>query len=80
MRALNTGAASSSRIGVTSGGFSALDAEIQINTSGTINLDADQMSVNNQPGQTVTKTVRDSAGTGTCTLIFTLGWLTGGTC
>lgn len=27
-----------------------------------------------------TKTVRDSAGTGTCTLIFTNGLLTGGTC
>lgn len=31
-------------------------------------------------GITGTKTVRDSAGTGTCTLIFTGGILTGGTC
>lgn len=31
-------------------------------------------------GVSATKTVRDSAGTGTCTLIFTGGILTGGTC
>lgn len=31
-------------------------------------------------GQSVTTTVRDSAGTGTCTLIFTGGLKTGGTC
>lgn len=31
-------------------------------------------------GVTGTKTVRDAAGTGTCTLIFTSGLLTGGTC
>lgn len=31
-------------------------------------------------GLSATKTVRDSAGTGTCTLIFTSGVLTGGTC
>ena len=31
-------------------------------------------------GLSVTKTVRDAAGTGTCTLIFTGGILTGGTC
>lgn len=31
-------------------------------------------------GLSVTKTVRDSAGLGTCTLVFTGGLLTGGTC
>ena len=35
---------------------------------------------NAAPGVSATKTVRDSAGTGTCTLIFTFGILTGGTC
>lgn len=29
---------------------------------------------------TATKTVRDAAGTGTCTLVFTGGWLVGGSC
>lgn len=36
--------------------------------------------VNGTAGQTATVTVRDSAGTGTCTLIFTGGIKTGGTC
>ena len=35
---------------------------------------------NSAAGVSATKTVRDSAGTGTCTLIFTFGILTGGTC
>lgn len=35
---------------------------------------------NGQAGITATKTVRDSAGTGNCTLVFTGGLLTGGTC
>ncbi len=35
---------------------------------------------NGAVGQSVTTTVRDAAGTGTCTLIFTLGIKTGGTC
>ena len=35
---------------------------------------------NGTAGQTATKTVRDSAGTGTCTLVFTGGIYTGGTC
>jgi hypothetical protein len=35
---------------------------------------------NGNTGQTVTITVRDAAGTGTCTIIFTLGSKTGGTC
>lgn len=37
-------------------------------------------SANGAAGLSATKTVRDSAGTGTCTLIFTFGLLTGGTC
>lgn len=36
--------------------------------------------VNGTSGQTATVTVRDAAGTGTCTLIFTGGIKTGGTC
>jgi hypothetical protein len=35
---------------------------------------------NGNTGVSATKTVRDSAGTGTCTLIFSGGLLTGGTC
>ena len=38
------------------------------------------LSANGNGGLSVTKTVRDSAGTGACTLIFTFGLLTGGTC
>lgn len=37
-------------------------------------------SANGTAGQSVTITVRDSAGTGTCTIIFTFGLKTGGTC
>jgi hypothetical protein len=35
---------------------------------------------NGVQGLSTTKTVRDAAGTGTCTLVFTGGLLTGGTC
>lgn len=38
------------------------------------------MRVNNTIGQSKTVTVRDSAGTGTCTLVYTGGLYTGGTC
>lgn len=37
-------------------------------------------SANGTAGVTATKTVRDAAGTGTCTLVFTMGLYTGGTC
>lgn len=37
-------------------------------------------SANGTAGTSATKTVRDSAGTGTCTLVFTFGLYTGGTC
>lgn len=47
--------------------------------SGTIRANTG-FSANGAAGLSVTKTVRDSAGTGTCTLIFTMGLLTGGTC
>jgi len=44
------------------------------NVSGTITAPS------GSSGLSATKTVRDSAGTGTCTLIFSGGILTGGTC
>lgn len=44
------------------------------NISGTITTPS------GSTGLSATKTVRDSAGTGTCTLIFSAGILTGGTC
>lgn len=44
------------------------------NISGTITAPS------GSTGVSATKTVRDSAGTGTCTLIFSGGLLTGGTC
>lgn len=47
--------------------------------TGTINV-ATGIYANGTAGISATKTVRDSAGTGTCTLIFTQGLLTGGTC
>ena len=37
-------------------------------------------NANGTAGVSATKTVRDAAGTGTCTLIFTFGLYTGGTC
>jgi hypothetical protein len=47
--------------------------------AGVINA-ASGFSSGGTAGTSATKTVRDSAGTGTCTLIFTGGILTGGTC
>lgn len=38
------------------------------------------MSINGSAALSTTKTVRDAAGTGTCTLIYTAGLLTGGSC
>jgi hypothetical protein len=49
-------------------------ATVNVNISGTITTPS------GSAGITSTKTVRDSAGTGTCTLIFSGGILTGGTC
>jgi hypothetical protein len=49
-------------------------ATVNANISGTITTPS------GSAGITSTKTVRDSAGTGTCTLIFSGGILTGGTC
>jgi len=48
--------------------------------AGTLTLNAGGLSIGGSTALTTTKTVRDSAGTGTCTLIFTLGSLTGGSC
>lgn len=49
-------------------------ATVNANISGTITAPS------GSTGVSATKTVRDSAGTGTCTLIFSGGILTGGTC
>jgi hypothetical protein len=49
-------------------------ATVNDNISGTITAPS------GSTGVSATKTVRDSAGTGTCTLIFSGGILTGGTC
>jgi hypothetical protein len=49
-------------------------ATVNANISGTITAPS------GGTGVSATKTVRDSAGTGTCTLIFSGGILTGGTC
>lgn len=61
---------------VTGGGVGAGGAGYfggNVNTAGVFAVGA-------STGTSATKTVRDSAGTGTCTLIFTGGILTGGTC
>jgi hypothetical protein len=58
--------------GVTAPSY-AVDVTGDTNTSGVFR-------VGGTAGITATKTVRDAAGTGTCTLIFTGGLLTGGTC
>ncbi len=50
-----------------------------ITATGTIRANT-AISANGSAGQSATATVRDSAGTGTCTLIFTFGIKTGGTC
>lgn len=61
------------RIGGNSNPAFPLDVTGDVNSSGVYR-------VAGAAGLSVTKTVRDSAGTGTCTLIFTGGILTGGTC
>ena len=48
--------------------------------AGALTLTAGSLIAGGNTAITATKTVRDSAGTGACTLIFTLGVLTGGTC
>lgn len=50
-----------------------------VTASGTIRANTG-FSANGTAGVSKTVTVRDSAGTGTCTLIFTTGIYTGGTC
>jgi len=50
-----------------------------ITATGTVRANTG-FSANGTAGVSATKTVRDAAGTGTCTLIFTFGLLTGGTC
>lgn len=48
--------------------------------AGTLIVTAGGFQIGGGTGVSATKTVRDSAGTGTCTLIFTYGVLTGGSC
>lgn len=48
--------------------------------AGNINYDVTGITINAGTGFNGTKTVRDAAGVGTCTLVFTHGILTGGTC
>lgn len=43
-------------------------------------INGDAFRISGVLGLSATKTIRDAAGTGTCTLIFTSGLLTGGTC
>ena len=44
------------------------------------NIDAKKYKVAGTDGKNATATVRNSAGDGTCTIIFTNGIVTGGTC
>jgi hypothetical protein len=48
-------------------------------TTGVVNV-TQGLQASGSSGLSTTKTVRDAAGTGTCTLVFTMGLLTGGTC
>jgi hypothetical protein len=48
--------------------------------SNSLELTKADLYIDGVAGQTQTVTVRNSAGTGTCTLIFTQGIKTGGTC
>jgi hypothetical protein len=55
--------------------------QVDIPSGGAIDiLSGGNLQSNGSNGLSVTKTVRDAAGTGTCTLIFGNGILTGGTC
>lgn len=66
------------RIG-PAGGFFSLGATGGDKGAGTINAATDYY-INGTVGLTVTKTVRAAGGAADCTLIFTSGLLTGGTC
>lgn len=67
-------------VGIGSGAPTAkLGVAGNVTSSGTIRANAG-FSANGTAGVTATKTVRDAAGTGTCTLVFTMGLYTGGTC
>lgn len=59
-------------------GIGKTTASYPLDVGGAINADAFRIS--GVLGLSATKTIRDAAGTGTCTLIFTSGLLTGGTC
>jgi hypothetical protein len=55
--------------------------QVDIPSGGSLDiLSGGNLQSNGSNGLSVTKTVRDAAGTGTCTLIFGNGILTGGTC
>lgn len=77
-----------SNSGVTGTGAAALSASptftgtigaASLTATGTVRANT-AFSANGTAGASATKTVRDSAGTGTCTLVFTFGLYTGGTC
>ncbi|WP_291982031.1 hypothetical protein [Luteitalea sp.] len=58
-------------------------AQMRVQTSAGTNsltIYPTQLLIDGSSGFDGTKTVRNSAGTGTCTLVFTYGILTGGTC
>ena len=59
--------------------FTGIAGMADLTATGTVRANT-AFSANGTAGQSVTSTVRDAAGTGTCTLIFTFGLKTGGTC
>lgn len=59
--------------------FTGTVGAVNLTATGTVRANAG-FSANGTVGVTATKTVRDAAGTGTCTLVFTMGLYTGGTC
>ncbi len=78
----------SSNYGTTGTGAAALSASptftgtvgaADVTATGTVRANTG-FNANGTAGASGTKTVRDAAGTGTCTLVFTLGLYTGGTC
>lgn len=52
-----------------------------VKSGGSLNFESgSDLKVAGTSAISATATMRDAAGTGTCTLVFTLGLLTGGTC
>ena len=76
MSIINSGGVPAFQIKTTSGIIDFDNEDLQTTGTGTFG----NLTSNGGVGITKTVTVRDSAGTGTCTLIFTGGLYTGGTC